>query len=143
MKKILLFFCLSLIMVSCEIESSKNGKLDGFWHLTTIDTIATKGHLDVSEKGYFWSVQMHLLQIARQEGGTGLIVFRFENKDNTLRIYDPYANHRENGDPKIIDTSITSLMGINQLDETFKIEKLTSSKMILSSSTLKLYFRRF
>ena len=86
---------------------------------------------------------MHLLQIARQEGGTGLIVFRFENKDNTLRVYDPYANHRENGDPKIIDTSITSLMGINHLDETFAIEKLKGNIMILQGKELRLTFKRF
>ena len=35
-------------MQSCEIETSHNGDLDGFWHLTGVDTLATGGKRDLA-----------------------------------------------------------------------------------------------
>ena len=46
MKKIIgiLFFAvLVFTLSSCEIETSQNGDLDGFWHLEQVDTLATGG----------------------------------------------------------------------------------------------------
>ena len=43
MKKILYIFSTLLLFCSCDIESSKNGDLDGFWHLERVDTISTSG----------------------------------------------------------------------------------------------------
>ena len=37
-------------LTACEIESHDNGKIDGFWHLEHIDTLATGGTLDVSNE---------------------------------------------------------------------------------------------
>ena len=54
MKKILFIFSTLLLFCSCDIESSKNGDLDGFWHLERVDTISTsfnhhENRLDLSD----------------------------------------------------------------------------------------------
>lgn len=44
MKKIIGVLSLAVMMLtlsSCEVETSQNGDLDGFWHLEQVDTLAT------------------------------------------------------------------------------------------------------
>ena len=36
----------ALTLASCELETSDNGKFDGFWHLERVDTLATGGSLN-------------------------------------------------------------------------------------------------
>ena len=64
MKKLL--FILSVVctigLSSCEIETSKNGDFDGFWHLVGVDTLATSGYCDMSQETVFWAVQYHFIQ---------------------------------------------------------------------------------
>ena len=48
-------------MMSCEIETSGNGDLDGFWHLVRVDTLSTGGMCDMSGRRVFWSVQVGIL----------------------------------------------------------------------------------
>lgn len=46
MKKIIGVLSLAVMMLtlsSCEVETSQNGDLDGFWHLEQVDTLATGG----------------------------------------------------------------------------------------------------
>ena len=49
----------ALLLVSCGdlLEHSQNGKLDGYWKLTTIDTLTSGGQKDVSEQSLFMAVQ--------------------------------------------------------------------------------------
>ena len=48
---------LLMSLTSCEIETSDNGKLDGFWHLERVDTLATGKSVDYTNKLVFWGVQ--------------------------------------------------------------------------------------
>ena len=48
MKKIIGVLSLAVMMLtlsSCEVETSQNGDLDGFWHLEEVGTLATGGGL--------------------------------------------------------------------------------------------------
>ena len=49
----LLLFIL-LLPAACDIESTDNGNLDGFWHLEQVDTLATGGSLNLKEQKIFW-----------------------------------------------------------------------------------------
>ena len=49
---------------ACEIETHDNGKLDGFWHLEKVDTIATGGVCDMSQQKVFWSVQAMIIEVS-------------------------------------------------------------------------------
>lgn len=128
-----------IAVTSCELETSGNGKLDGFWHLEQIDTIATGGITDLSESNVFWAFQHKLLELS----GNTTCLCRFSHADKSLVINNPYRFDRENGDEPLTDTELLTPYGINALEEHFTIETLTSSKMVLSTDRLRLSFTKF
>ena len=136
-----LFCC--LIMVSCSIEPSQNSSLDGFWHLENVDTLSTGGHLNVKQERRFWAFQVNLMQLNGYDEHSALILMRFEKTNKTLRCYAPVNNDRAHDDPSITDVKSLQPFGINQLDETFNIEKLQTNTMILKGKNLCLTFKRF
>lgn len=133
---------LALMLVSCELETSGNGDLDGYWHLNRVDTLATGGVCDMSDDMMFWAVQVNLLNTFDRGGNAGSYMFRFEHKPGSLRLYDPYKDDRMDGDPKVESPEVLSPFGVNALDETFNIESLSGSRMVLSTDKLKLSFNK-
>ena len=85
---ILVLFCILWGLSSCELEHSDNGKLDGFWHLTEVETLATKSHTEKREELVFWAVQGRLMQLMRNGficvSSTKTILFRYTNHDKTI-----------------------------------------------------------
>lgn len=128
--------------VSCDMETSDNGELDGFWHMVKADTLSTGGTCDMSGKRIFWGIQSNLLNVADYDGSSSGYMLHFEYTGTTLRTYDAYKNNRAAGDIKVEDHSLLSPFGINALDETFNIERLGSSRMTLATDSLKLEFRK-
>lgn len=148
MKKLIpictLCFVLCTLLYSCKLETSDNGKLDGFWKLTRVDTLATAGVLDLTESGIFWSVQMNLLSVKdKYKDDAREILFRFEHKNGTLKLYEPYEGYQYTGDKAVEDVKKLEPFGINQLTETFNVETLNGEHLYLSTSKLRLYFTRF
>lgn len=150
-----LLFILTIIstigLTSCDIETSDNGDFDGFWHLVRVDTLATSGYCDVSQKTVFWAVQYHLIQLRggdrREEGGEGRECYiRFERSDNQLIVSDPHQKERSDDDSRAdpaIDEEHFFLLrpyGINNYTERFVIELLNKDEMILQSAILRLHF---
>nr|MBP7472243.1 lipocalin-like domain-containing protein [Prevotella sp.] len=133
------------IFSSCTLESSDNGDLDGFWHLEAIDTLSTGGHLDMSNYKIFWGVQAKLISL---QGSDNSFYLRFNQTGDSLIVNTPYYNHwhedaENGGDIPVTDGTAMKIYGINALTEPFLKEKLNGSKMILKSSTLRLYFTKF
>ncbi|MGN1263129.1 MAG: lipocalin-like domain-containing protein [Prevotella sp.] len=128
-----------MTLTGCTIETSGNGDLDGYWHLTQIDTLETGGSADKSEELIFWAVQIKLLNVVDRNTG-GDYFLRFYKSESTLRVYEPYGNDRMVGDIKTENPQELAPFGINVLDETFAIEKLTGGKMILNDGFLRLWF---
>lgn len=133
---------LTISFPSCEIETSNNGKLDGYWHLNSVDTLSTGGTLDLSEETRFWAIQTDLLNVVDRGGTAGNFMFRFEHKDGKLRLYDPHKNAKLEGDPAVESADSLNPFGVNALDETFNVETLSNSRMILSTDTLCLHFNK-
>ena len=129
-------------LTACEIESHDNGKIDGFWHLEHIDTLATGGTLDVSNEKLFWSVQVRLLEVSNKTTGAKYI-FSFRQANGSLYLSDPLVSDRIKGDPVVEDAKVLAPYGINSLDETFAVEALDGKKMILKSETLRLKLKKF
>ena len=129
-------------LTACEIESHDNGKIDGFWHLERIDTVATGGTLDVSNEKLFWSVQVKLLEVSNKTTGSKFI-FSFRQADGSLYLYDPLVSDRREGDPVVEDVKVLAPYGINSLEETFAVEAIDGKKMILRSETLRLNLKKF
>lgn len=137
---------MSLCLMSCDLETGGNGKLDGFWHLERIDTLATGGSLDMSSERVFWSFQVRLLQL---QGGSASFYFRFKQDGDSLTIFSPYTNegHEETigdgGNKPVDDATVLRDYGIDDLETHYKKEALDGSRMILRSRRLRLMFRKF
>ena len=135
---------------SCTIETSDNGKLDGFWHLERIDTLDTGNSGDYSQKRIFWGVENKLIHIKDVDTASEQFYLRFEQTSDQLQITKAYADHwhqdrGDNGGDIPVDQPTDDLrhLGINALPETFQKEALDGSKMVLRSDRFRLYFKKF
>lgn len=131
-----------LPFISCELETSDNGDLDGFWHLTRIDTLATQGTRDMKQERIFWSFQKDLLKVDDKTGENSSILLRFNHSGGNLTLSDPYIYDREAGDIKLDDVEPLRPFGINALTETFTTTSLSGSHMTLESPMLRLSFKK-
>lgn len=134
---------LSAMFTACEIESSDNGRIDGFWHLERVDTLATGGSCDLSGKLLFWSVQMRILNLSDKNYVEKSVNMSFRHSADSLRVFAPLLDDRMNGDPAVDDPELLAPYGINALDESFCVERLTGSRMVLKSEALRLTLKRF
>lgn len=153
MKKYIFMIIAALAVASCDIETSDNGKLDGYWHLERVDTLATGGSADYSSQLAFWGTQYHLIAL-RDLGQTGHKRFylRFQQTADSLNITEAYEDHwhEDNQNDEVggdIPVEAVSddlrFYGINNLPEGFAKERLDGSRMVLRSKTLRLTFRKF
>ena len=144
----------SMLSVSCELETSNNGKLDGFWHLEQIDTLKTGGIHDLSESYLFWAFQGKLLSVSEKHvvQKVGMendhvylqeYLFRFSRPADSLVLSEPILSNRMVGDEIVTDPSVLRPYGINALEEHFKVEEMNSKRMVLSTDSLRLWLRRF
>ena len=129
---------------ACEIETHDNDKLDGFWHLEKVDTVATGGVCDMSKEFVFWSVQSMFVEVSeRSQVGKNKYIFSFSHRDGKLSLFDARLSDRGNNDPEVKDPTVLQLYGISKLNDTFEVLQLTGKKMRLKSETLCLTFRKF
>lgn len=142
MKKITFLFAALLLLTSCEIEFSNNGKLDGFWQMIAVDTLATQHTSDLKTSGRTWAFQGRLLEMRDTKGGYSDLYFSFEHRGDSLFLDSPYLSDRDADDIKITDVNIVRPYGVNGLKEGFKIESLSNNKLILRSKTLRLLFKK-
>lgn len=146
MKKLLSILALSILMVSCELETSGNKELDGYWQMEQVDSLSTGGVADTRESLVFWGIQGKLLQIRYSEGGNYLgegLFFRFSREDSYLRLYSPVLHHLYETDEPIEDVEILKPFGIFNLEEVFYLEVLNDDALVVSNDQLRLYFRRY
>lgn len=131
-------------LASCGdlLEHSQNGELDGYWKLTTIDTLATGGQKSVSEQSLFMAVQGKILMLNDRNNGDEY-VFQFNHADGHLKIFDARQSNRGKGDPLLTDPEGLRPFGFNNLEEDFTVEKLSSGKLIVNDGTLRLHFVKF
>ncbi len=142
MKKITFLFAAFLLLTSCEIEFSNNGKLDGFWQLIAVDTLSTQHTSDLKTSGRTWAFQGRLLEMRDTKGGYSDLYFSFEHRGDSLFLDSPYLSDRDVDDIKITDVNIVRPYGVNGLKEGFEIENLSNNKLILRSKTLRLMLRK-
>lgn len=146
MRKLLSILTFCLLVVSCELETSGNKELDGYWQMDQVDTLSTGGVADTREALVFWGVQGKLLQIRYSENGTFLgegLLFRFNQDDKHLTLFSPVIHHLYETDEPIDDVEILKPFGIFNLEETFDIEELDDKEMVLTNDVLRLHFRRY
>ena len=152
-KSLLATLATTLMLASCNVETSDNGPLDGFWHLERVDTLATGGTTDYSSGYVFWGVQKDLIYIKDSSNSSvGAYYLRFNQTQDGLHITKIYLdhghednpNHEQGGDIPVeaIDINLRFL-GLNALPEHFKKEAINGNCMILSTEKLRLKFKKF
>ncbi len=57
MKRLIFVLTICMALVACDIETSGNGDLDGFWQLRQVDTLATEGTTDMRQSMIYWAVK--------------------------------------------------------------------------------------
>ncbi len=148
MKKFLssisVIFTVAGIFISCEIETSDNGKLDGYWKLCSVDTLSTGKQTDLTEKSIFWAVQANLLSAQDNNSAESTIyMFRFQYESDSLKVYNPQIYNKQEGNKEVTDIESLRIFGINSLTNTFYIEKLSGKYMKLSDKNFRLHFRKY
>ena len=146
MRKLLFILTLCILVVSCELETSGNKELDGYWQMSQVDTLSTGGIADTREALVFWGVQGKLLQIRFSESGSFLgegLLFRFNKDDKNLTLMSPVIHHLYEADEPIGDVEVLKPFGIFHLEEVFDIENLDDNEMVLTNDSLRLHFRRY
>lgn len=142
-KNIFLAVAVMALCASCDIETSDNGPLDGFWHLEKVDTLATGGSRQMGEQRVFWSFQGHLLSVVDKIDPTTECVLRFAHEGEELKLSEPHRSNREEGDPPLTTVDALRMFGINVLEESFVVETLKGRKMVLRGKDVRLIFKKF
>ena len=135
---IVLVFCLS----ACELETSHNGKLDGWWLLTAVDTLPAGGHANVEEQQCTWAFQGRLLELRDVPGQRGDYLLSFVQHGGDLLLSHPYLSARDSGDIAVQTPQPLHSYGIQTLSEQFSITTINRQRMVLTSTSLRLYFRK-
>ena len=127
MRKLLYIFTMLLMLAACDIHTSNNGDLDGYWQLRSVDTLSSGMSCDMRDSMLFWSFQGNLLHVR-------------DNKEEKLDKVFMRFTLRDKG---ITDTTFLRHYGIHDMPETLKVVTLNSSTMILENRVLRLNFRKY
>ena len=142
MKYLSILFALVFCLSACELETSHNGKLDGWWLLTAVDTLQTGGHANVEAQQCTWAFQGRLLELRDVPGQRGDYLLSFAQHGDDLLLSHPYLSARDSGDIAVQTPQSLHPYGIQTLSEQFSIITIDRRRMVLTSASLRLYFRK-
>lgn len=142
MKYLSILFAFMFCLSACELEMSHNGKLDGWWLLTAVDTLQTGGHANVEAQQCTWAFQGRLLELRDVPGQRGDYLLSFARHGNDLLLSHPYLSARDSGDIAVQTPQPLHPYGIQTLSEQFSITTIDRRRMVLTSASLRLYFRK-
>lgn len=143
-------FCLvGLVLTLCSAceKLPRNGKLDGYWQLMERDGQS------VREERNFWSVQLDLIQLTTFTSHhitdvptSGGVVLRFNHRGDSLHLTQGYLMNRDHQQDILIDsvhTADLSAFGIAQLPMHYAVSELSNERMVLTSGSYRLVFRKW
>lgn len=133
-----------LLLVGCDVETSNNGNLDGFWQMTQMVDKQVNTIYDMCNSGLTWSFQGEMLELRDVKKIHQDIIGDFSYQGGTLSVNHLYIVDRDKGDVSI-DDPITYLVpyGIGRLQDQFQVLELSSDQMILESADFLLRFRKY
>ena len=142
MKYLSILFAFMFCLSACELETSHNGKLDGWWLLAAVDTLQTGGHTNVEAQQCTWAFQGRLLELRDVPGQLGDYLLSFAQHGDDLLLSHPYLSARDSGDIAVQTPQPLHPYGIQTLSEQFLIIAINRQRMVLTSASLRLYFRK-
>ena len=144
MRKIIYIISGLILLGSCDLRTSDNGDLDGYWQLHRVDTLSTGCSCDMRDSLRFWSFQVHLLHM-RDNKYTNIkpIFMRFNIDGMKMTLSNPIIDLRDSSDIMLKDYSQLKRYGIHEVPENLTIVELNSSTMVLENKVLRLNFRKY
>ena len=144
----LVFIMLFAASACSHFTWDDTGDYGGQWYLTQIDTIGKSVSVDYTAEKVFWAIQGKILevkQLKNKQPGEGKdgIVFHYEQKKDSLLLREPRYSLRMKGDPEVEDVTALKTYGINSLEDSFYVETISGSKMVLRNKLLRLHFKSF
>lgn len=130
-----------MFLCGCELETTDNGDLDGYWHLEQVDSLAGQRSIDYGQSNIFWSIQFELLQLSNLEDNT--IIYKLVYDNHQLTLANPCMFDRADGDTLVTNVEVLRQYGVNALQENFKVVTLESRTMVLESPVLRLHFWKY
>jgi hypothetical protein len=130
-----------MFLYGCELETTDNGDLDGYWHLEQVDSLAGQRSIDYGQSNIFWSIQFELLQLSNLEDNT--IIYKLVYDNRQLTLANPCMFDRADGDTLVTNVEVLRQYGVNALQENFKVVTLESRTMVLESPVLRLHFKKY
>ncbi|MBR4481116.1 MAG: lipocalin-like domain-containing protein [Prevotella sp.] len=130
-----------MFLCGCELETTDNGDLDGYWHLEQVDSLAGQRSIDYGQSNIFWSIQFELLQLSNLEDNT--IIYKLVYDNRQLTLANPCMFDRADGDTLVTNVEVLRQYGVNALQENFKVVTLESRTMVLESPVLRLHFKKY
>lgn len=133
--------------VACD-KMPENGDLDGQWQMTSIKHLDHDAPSTLKLKGkVYWNFQLKLLSIYTpdepHDQGSNYTFCRFQVKGDSLHITDSYV-HSMNIDIKLDETATyLDVVGLHNNRESYAIQTLTDSRMVLRSDYHELEFRKW
>ena len=140
---VILFLILALVLcISCKEDKRElDNPLAGQWQLT--EWIDAGGQLYANQDiQIYYRFQLGLIDFHKVSLPDGFSHACFENKNGLIRIHSPYE-YAGAGHSNLLPMSTLFMYGVPQ-DGIFRIEELTSKKMVLSSPSVgMLSFRKY
>ena len=148
MKRIMMIVAVLTMLTACELHTSDNGDLDGFWQLTQMDTLETNRSGDVRSLKIFWAVQGDMLEMRDLHDTDASLChekvnFRFLLEDGKLRLSEPIASDRPISDSIIANPETVAFYGLSSLEQVLDVVRLESDRMTLQTELYRMYFRKY
>lgn len=139
-------YIIAALALATTVSCTKidNGNLDGFWMLTSVDTLATGGNRSMDEERVFWAIQGKMVEIGLA-GEAYPYDFIFEKTGNALSFSHGIRNWRDKGDLVLQDSDLVYLapLGVHNLTPTFDIQSNSRNHLILKDGQFRLKFKKF
>lgn len=143
-KHLLYFFIAAIALVSMLASCDKmdcNDGLDGQWQMYEWKSPAGEV-IAGKEMKLYYSFQLQMMMFQRLSSSSGYILSSFENRTTSIRVYDP-LKYIGAGHDSILSMDTLAYYGV-PMDGIMKVEKLTGSTLVLSSSEMgTLSFRKY
>lgn len=143
MRKLLYIIISACLLTACELETPSNGDFDGNWQLRQVDTLATGGRCDMTYNYIYWAVESHVLLVRDIDNENLKIVFHFDKSADKIWIYNPNFWVTKDELIPLENDSLLTPLGIMGIRDTFNIEKLNHSNLVVQNRAYKLHFRKY
>lgn len=141
MRKIMISFACVLMLMGCDVETSDNGQLDGFWLLERVENAQgakDEGAVLAPQTEVYWGIQHRLLNA---RSGSLSVVCQFTYTGDSLLLGQPYLDDRDYGDAVVTDVKVVQPLGIHSLDARYAVRHLTASSLVIADNKHTLHFR--